>query len=758
MLDKDKFNQFYEENRSPIRLAMYFGIGLFVLLFLVVVAVLIFGPDRNNNNGDDGRAYLPDDLEKDPNAGVSGEKLNGIKAEDIMFGHFYEKAEDNFRPSAKTYPLPTNVKVEAENYYDVSRKIDLTNHVDELNRKGYKIIDNPYRDADDFFSVYQKLVSDDVPIILTSDFLMYYYQNNLKNVFDEIERNTFYKNVWDIYKSLFDKASARYTERLSRLGISNDPILEGQRLETAYLAIVLKLLSPTPDQVSEQRTLNNHSKFSKIEAINYDFVLPSFLEKDVSAELEQIRKIKRINRSPVMLYAKDYSVFEVPKEYRSDAKLNNFYLATKWLNSEFPLYFRADDCPDCLLDKNDWLINLASASYLAKDLSDNQANKNRWAIIYKFISYFSGLRQDLTYLEYDRALREIYGEGYVIENIFSRKNFTDVEIYKIQAKIADSKFSEIEGCYDRKNGKNPLIGMRMLQEPYWPNDYIFEKLTVPGLLTNTELKARREQLTACGGQRCTGTALDVIGLKVPLERSEKYVRESNYQGYDNAVRGLRDYMSGFNVFTWNTNIYWSTLDTVYVSLNEDRSSYPIYMTGNEWFQEKELNSALGAWTNIHVPKDSYATVVTDQESFSSLRPVCDLPNFIEPKLDMLRENIARNNMLLDMMDVLNVSRDSNLAALDIEEVNAKLEHVLDINKKILSGTLLNYSDCSFIEGLVNNRKVVETGKKSFQIRIGKYTVTESLSGVKLLIAMFTHGEDNIIAIGPVFDYNEVIGR
>ena len=37
------------------------------------------------------------------------------------------------------------------------------------------------------------------------------------------------------------------------------------------------------------------------------------------------------------------------------------------MNSVFPLYFQGEQCPDCLLDKEDWRISLAAANFLAKD-------------------------------------------------------------------------------------------------------------------------------------------------------------------------------------------------------------------------------------------------------------------------------------------------------------------------------------------------------------------------------------------------------
>ncbi len=397
---------------------------------------------------------------------------------------------------------------------------------------------------------------------------------------------------------------------------------------------------------------------------------------------------------------------------------------------------------------------MASASYLAKDLSDSQINKNRWAIIYKFISYFSGLRQDLTYLEYNEALEGIYGKSYVLENIFARKNFSDVDIYKIQAKIAENKFSEIEGSYSRLEGKNPVVGMRMLQEPFWPNDYMFDQLTGKNIRSTIPRSEEVGQSTSCGDYRCVGTALDILNLANPLANNDDFIRESRYMNYDMRVQGIRDYMAGFNVLTWNTNIYWSTLDILNISLAKDKSRYPAFMRTEKWFNEKELNTALGTWVNIHVPKDIVSITSGGQGDFSVLRSTCDLPNYIEPSLSYLYENISRNNMLLEMMDVLNVSRDTNLAALDIEDASDTFERIIEINKKTLNGSLLSHNDCMYIRSLVNNKKSTTFDKKSFTINFGEESVKESIDGLKLMIVVFSSGEDKIIAMGPVYDYKE----
>lgn len=111
-------------------------------------------------------------------------------------------------------------------------------------------------------------------------------------------------------------------------------------------------------------------------------------------------------KSPVLLYQRDYRSFVVPEEYKSNAKLNNFYLNTKWLSSEFPLYYQdKNECPDCELDFDDWRVSMITSSFIAKDIFDSYELKNKWARIYKTLAFFKGLRGELTYVHYRDALK-----------------------------------------------------------------------------------------------------------------------------------------------------------------------------------------------------------------------------------------------------------------------------------------------------------------------------------------------------------------
>ena len=99
--------------------------------------------------------------------------------------------------------------------------------------------------------MFRELFKKEIPVYVSEDFVWYYNQNKLKLVYKEIEKSVFYENLWDINKKLYDISLSRYRQHLNETGIVNDPVLEGKRLQTAFLAVALSLLKPKPDQINK---------------------------------------------------------------------------------------------------------------------------------------------------------------------------------------------------------------------------------------------------------------------------------------------------------------------------------------------------------------------------------------------------------------------------------------------------------------------------------------------------------------------------
>ncbi|MEA1962609.1 MAG: DUF3160 domain-containing protein [Patescibacteria group bacterium] len=698
------------------------------------------------------------------NLGTSSEALI---AENVSFGYFYEKPKNDFNLNLNTYKLPLNIKIDVKNYYEISRKINLDPYLEDLNKNGFAIIEKQdVFDSEDFFSSYQSLAAQDVPIVITNDFIIYYYQNTLKEINKEIEKNVFYEHIWNLGKTMYDISLARYKRTYNELGPVNDSVLEGQRLQLAYFTVLLKLLMPTGEQIIEDVSFSDPNKFSMQEADKYSFILPEYMRIDIEKEVELIRQALKQEKSPIFLYELDYKNFFVPKNYKSSAKLNNFYLALKWLKLEFPLYYKDDICEDCLLDKSDWILNFYAACSISKDLYGDQDLKNQWAIVYKFISFFSGLRQELTYLHYHNVLQELFGENYDVSEIFSLDNPSRLEdIYKIQAKVSKYNFSEIEGGMDRRDIQTrPYLGMRLLQSEYWPNDYLFKKLTGEELVYNEEVVPANANKTICRKKleknRCGGIGMDIINLVCPVEdfyRGEYFVDNVNYQNYNEIAGGIRKELGSFNNYTWNNNLYWITLDIIKPMLNYNSAFFPEFTKNKIWKQEKDFNASLGAWVNLHLNEDVLAGHYDSKKyngGFGSGNNTCNLYNYVEANPAFIKELIARNTMLIKMLSILRVNEDTNAASIKLKDFNKKLVLLSGIMKKELNNQKISNDDCRVIDDFARRYTVEKSADKVFNININGKNSIYSINKTKLLALIHKNGEDKVIVFGPIFNYQE----
>ena len=758
------------------KLLIIAGAIIFVLIVIAFAVITIFsGPSPTSvspvlDNNDDinktasGTGQLPDgDYDPDKmSTGTFGDNIDN-RAESLLFANFYNPEKISFNYQVSSYDLPINSKSDVLNYYDISKKIDLDAYLDTLNNEGVAILDNIYvREADDFYSVYEKINSEEIPMFITSDFITYYYQNTLKQSFKEIEKSVFYENLWDITKKFYEIASTRYKKDFTEKGIVNDPVLEGEKLEASYFAVMLELLKPTKGQINTKTNFSDETKFSEQEVEEFDYVLLDYLKKDVLAEVDLIREGRRVEKSPVFFYERNYRDYNIPLNYSNNAKLNNFYLVTKWINSVFPLYYQGEQCPDCLLDKEDWRINLAAANLVARDFEENQDLKNEWASIYKTISFFSGLRQDLTYLHFYDVFQELFQER-SIEEVFSRDNESWEKDYtEFQEKILEINFSSLEGSLDRNNEElKNKIGMRMLQENYWPNDYIFSSLTGEDIAYERGLREESLKFTACeskvnrnAGTRCVAMGLDIINLVYPLDYNNYYHDNTDYLNFSEAQNMLDSRLSKFDKYSWQNNIYWSTLDTVGVFLNTPKQSLPIFMNSDKW-QEKDLNTALGTWVNLHLSADKLVLNNSRNDSGLNFGTECNKYNYIEPNLPLINEFIAKTDMLSDMLIALRLAEKTNVVSIDLKELKENLLMIKNIIIKELNNESLEKSDCEALEEFTRIYEVERAVEKEFLTILDTGArVVESIEGVKLIAVIKSFDENKVILLGPIFNYQE----
>ena len=690
-----------------------------------------------------------------------------IKAEMLNFGDFYEQIEydyDEVDPD-QGYELPIDSKVEVSNFYDIDRKIDLEAEEEDLNLHGFSIIDNPFsEDTDNFYSMYRKLYEEQIPVLVTKDFLNYYYQNVLKNNYKTIEGNIFYENLWHIASSLYERSRLRYESLLESEGMSNDPYVQGARMEVAYFATALELLRPREDQISESR-LEGDSKFSRSEADRFFVDLPQYLQDDVPQEVELILEASEDDvRSPVLLYRTDYTRFDIPQQYQESSRLENVYLAFRWLNSLFPIYFEEESCPDCKLDRADWrIVNLASI-FIAHDFNQEQDLKNDWAQVYKLVSFFDGLRDEFTYIHYARKLQDLLGEGYNLKDSFFDKDLSDLDDKLLdfrQKLVSDFDFTQMEGAHDHTaTSSRPYIGFRTLSQPYIPNEYIYEELVYPkvGEFSGTDSQAdNRDLRTACDidrvPHRCLSSGWDVPNLIYPVPEDFDYFSLNTlYENYDPQVEMLRSQLEIFGEYAWLASNYWNT-SYIYKQALENINPHNPMLSRPQWavrnlesFVGSLLNTELGA-DKLEVYEGRYHGNGFQLEEI----PLSEEYTYIEPNLALVREMESSLAMIRGMMNDLGIFE--KVASVDSELQRAKnnFKTLGDILERQFNSDRMEPDDINFIKDMTTRYKVAEERDKELTL---DDSLEKSIQGVKLLLLVYERDGRKVMGAGPVFNYQE----
>lgn len=762
-------NSFENNNKKGLLILIF---SIIIIIILVAAFVFLFLKYKNKEQATQVVPVeqnfeiktLPANQLNPGDINNADEEINNVKAETLSFDQFYKKIEDQINFNYSKLKLPLQVKTDVSNYYDISRKLEFNDvNLNEINTNGFTIIDNQISSKDNFYDTYIALIGQGIPQLVTSDFLIYYYQNLLKDIFTDVKSNTFFNDLWLINKNFFNIANSRYKNTALKVKIENDPVLEGQRLEAAYFATTLELLRAKSDQINISNQVNE-KKFTEKEAAIYDFTLPDYLNNDVKKEVGLIYKAEEKSKSPVFRYEQDYTLYQVPKDLTVSGKLKNFYLANKWVNSIFPLYYRDSKCPDCLLDKNDWLINLVANSYIAKDFSDNQDLKNRWARVYKVLSFFSGLRKDLTYLQFNDALSSLYGDNYEIENIFSiEKNLDNAmaNAIKIQSEIEKKySFSEIEGGYNRNDiTVKPQIGMRLLQQDYWPDGFILNQLITPNV-GNYKSKATalaENNITGCrlGKEkvftRCKAIGLDIINLYSPILNNKYFTENTNYDKYYSQSEKLLSQLKKFTTGSWHNSNYWSVMYLNQHSLlKRGDLTGPIYNLSEAW-QQKNINAALAAWINLKLPSDK---LVLNVQQGSNLSVTNEAETFVEPNLILINELLSNIKMLSQMLNELKIIKDIDTTSKKISDAANDLNAIKALAIKELQGENLDKDSQLAVQNILKKYTGSESQAKSVTINFGKFTTVESINGVKLQAVVFQQKDKKILLVGPIFNYVE----
>ncbi|OGY52297.1 MAG: hypothetical protein A3J59_02230 [Candidatus Buchananbacteria bacterium RIFCSPHIGHO2_02_FULL_56_16] len=729
---------------------LFLVIAIVVIVLLLIAAVmalvLLLKSQRapvptNLNEAAPISATTPGVLPTTPSTNTTANgQLSGqaqtLQKEKQFISSYYQPVDAGYQATVTGPSLPLqNAKEAVVNYRDFSRKLDVEPFLPAVADHGFAIIDAPFPgEAANWQDAYAAINGKNLPVFVTSDALAGVYQDTLAIVYKEIEQQKFYPALWNFLHGMFNQVKSRYEARLQRFGIETDAITEANRLELAYLATALQLLRPDPNQVKESFGVSQQS-FTTQEAETYTFTVPTYLRDEINREISLIGQRAPSAKSPLFLYQQSYTAYATPAEYQSSEKLKNYYLAITWLREQqFPLFSQADDCPACLLDEQDHLVNFLAGLYLTHDLSSQQERKNQWANIYKSMAFFQGLESDLTYLDYQAALETLFGPNYQLNDLFGADSKTTKEnVKKIQAALDQfESFSLLSG----RQPNDRLANLRLLRGYHLIGDTLFKELT-------------------------NATALDVFNLlDNPAARTVlEQQHDDRDQRYQQNLNNFKNQLAEFNQNTWHDNAQLSVLSAQRSLTLDKTSGFPPFMRTDAWVK-KSLNTSLAVWVNSHRPIVLERIPLESRSGFQSYFPY----GYVEPQVAFYAQLLSNVNMIREGFIALQILNESDRSLLRLTALESVLEQAMAIARKELRNELPSIEEFNFINGFETSVESVTGDLKrqnlnnSFQYRydaVPTAILNEQISGFKYVLVTYPDPEGRLFfAIGPIFNYTE----
>jgi hypothetical protein len=333
---------------------------------------------------------------------------------------------------------------------------------------------------------------------------------------------------------------------------------------------------------------------------------------------------------------------------------------------------------------------------------------------------------------------------------------------KLRNKILEHQFLAVEGAFDRNDlSQRKKIGVRMLTDWYFPNDYILQELSYPNVSAYKNEKIAKNNITACQDNkssrmvRCNGFSLDIIALldEKKLNSNSYYIENSSYSGYQEALYFLKTQINKFEKI-WHYNNYWKTLSLIKEYIQVDKNKQASFAKSADW-DTKVLNTAVGFWVNFQLPLDKL-NIYKKNQSYSMAsgdKGVFDY-NYIEPNLSLINEQLSNVNMIIKMFDLLKISDELRSSKVSLEELKVNLERMKGIMVKELNSEILNEEDLQFISLLALEFKSDQNNPKILKISNDKKTINYDISKAKLLITVTEVAEKKTFAVSPVFSYRE----
>jgi len=399
----------------------------------------------------------------------------------------------------------------------------------------------PDQDAERLSAAYFRLFPEEqVSVFISSDVALHLFHNVFDDLLAEVEKAHLYDDVEWLVQQLYTANAARcdaIPEETQPLGKA------AARHNVLVFAVASRLLDDS-------------------------FVLLDYVEPDASQYVQKV-----LDHTITEFYpSDDYTQYEPRGHYVGDEYLERYFRAVKWLSRRI---FRIED----RFYPADADVELTAAALLAQFISASPAIEARWNKLYDVTRLLAGPADSITPPMVQQALDHVFGAGFTLEMLEDPDN-RDALRAEFQRDIYPT--SEIIPVPLEFPGQIPAKYVQFLGERYLPDAEAMQETCFPHV-----------------PERLLPSGLDVMATVLASDRAEHWLAKeiAAHPQLHGQLTLLQAQFDAYTEADWTKSTYNGWLYSLRPLLQPMPAAAPAFMQGTAW-QDKELNTALGSWTQL----------------------------------------------------------------------------------------------------------------------------------------------------------------
>lgn len=566
----------------------------------------------------------------------------------------------------------------------------------------------PVSPATDRFEDAYALLKDSVGgsnILVTSDSVLHLYHLFFDQLLKNSEVRYFIADVAAMTKAMVDGSGAQAA------GLDGD-LREAALRNRSYYAVAASLLDPAwavPDDVKAEvaatvALMDAHEGFEP----NPIFVRGCPESCRICDPLVQ----RQCNEQGFYCGCEDFSQYVPRGHYTQSEDLKRYFRAVMWLGR---IPFRIASNIETLQ------AVLATLLMTRLDVATDGGPvplADRWFRLYKVTGFFVGAADDLTFTEYDGAIRTALGGADVttLSDAAALAALKD-ELRKLRAPAILSGLLSVYQDLTKETQ-----GFRFLGQRFTPDGYLMGRTVSPYVKVDTTSAEYAHLVEGCGilpatscgditldqvNCVCIGAAdygpygpcrllsrgLDVMSILGSGAADTILAADERYCAFRSVIDGLKQEFAAYTEADWTRNAYWAWLHALKPLLADTGAGWPTFTASLKW-RLKQLNAALASWTQLRHDTILYVKQPYTPGFETSIPPA--FGGYVEPVPGLFHRLAFLTGFTKDGLSTLGVLPPEVAPAMD--RTKALFEGLRDIAVAEVEGRALTDAQKSVIEG------------------------------------------------------------